>query len=235
MAEIAAVAHRHGARILLDAAQLAAHHAVTLDALGADYVVLSGHKLYAPFGTGVLAGRSDWLDAAPPYLRGGGASGHVGDAVGDVRWHTGPARHEAGTPNLLGAVALAAVCTALGAADRHALATREAELLTRLRRGLDTIAGVHQLTLFGPRHPRVGIVSFVVEGQDSATVAARLSTGYGIGVRDGLFCAHPLTRDLLARTPVATAGTAVRASLGLGTTAADVERLLHALAEIVGG
>ena len=173
------------------------------------------------------------LDAAAPYLRGGGATGQVGDAPGDVRWHTGAARHEAGTPNLLGAVALAAVCAALDGTDRAALTAGEDALLTRLRRGLDAVAGVHELSLFGPDHPRVGIVSFAVEGLDSATVAARLSSGYGIGVRDGLFCAHPLTRHLLSRVPGVPPTTAVRASLGLGTTTGDVDRLLTGVAETV--
>ena len=151
-----------------------------------------------------------------------------------MRWHSGPARHEAGTPNLLGAVALAAVCEALDTADRDAIAARENALLTRLRRGVAAVPRVHELSLFGPDHPRVGIVSFAVEGLESATVAARLSSGYGIGVRDGLFCAHPLTRHLLRRAPATLPATAVRASLGLGTTAADVDRLVAALAEIVG-
>jgi selenocysteine lyase/cysteine desulfurase len=233
---IAAVASRHGARVLLDAAQLAAHHPVDIAALGVDYIVLSGHKLYAPFGAGVLAGRTDWLDAAPPYLRGGGASRHVGDDAGEVTWQTGAARHEAGTPNLLGAVALAAVCTALGGADRQALAAREDALLARLRDGLGAIPGVHELSLFGPDHPRVGIVSFAAEGHESSAVAARLSAGFGIGVRDGLFCAHPLTRHLLGRAGASARArlpqTAIRASLGLGTTAADVDRLVAALAEV---
>lgn len=232
VSEIAVVAHRHGARVVLDAAQLAAHRAVDIEALGVDYVVLSGHKLYAPFGTGVLAGRVDWLEAAQPYLRGGGASEYVGDRAGQVRWHSGVARHEAGTPNLLGAVALAAVCAVFGGADRSALSTREGDLLAQLRRGLDAVAGLHQLTLFGPNHPRVGIVSFAIEGLDSAAVAARLSAGYGIGVRDGLFCAHPLTRHLLASASVRLPGTAVRASLGLDTSAADVHRLITAVSEI---
>jgi selenocysteine lyase/cysteine desulfurase len=80
----------------------------------------------------------------------------------------------------------------------------------------------------------VGIVSFAVEGMESATVAARLSSGHGIGVRDGLFCAHPLTRELLARAPVALPRTAVRASLGLGTTTDDVDRLVAGVAAIAG-
>ena len=112
IADLARVARRHGARIAVDAAQLAAHRPVRLDELGLDYVAISGHKLYAPFGTGVLAGAGDWLDAAPPYLRGGGATAHV-DETGQADWATGTARHEAGTPNLAGAIALAAVCDAL--------------------------------------------------------------------------------------------------------------------------
>jgi selenocysteine lyase/cysteine desulfurase len=228
---LAAVARRHGARVLVDAAQLAAHQPVSLTGLGVDYVVLSGHKLYAPFGAGVLAGRLDWLDAAPPYLLGGGATGRVGDEVGDVNWQRGPARHEAGTPNLLGAVALAAVCTALAEADRDELAAHEQWLLARLRDGLAAIGGVYELALFGPAHPRVGITSFAVAGKDSATVAARLA-GHGIGVRDGLFCSHPLTRHLLARAPRPVPATAVRASLGLGTTESDVDRLVAAVAEV---
>ncbi|MEU4660537.1 aminotransferase class V-fold PLP-dependent enzyme [Micromonospora chalcea] len=237
IAELARVAHRHGARILVDAAQLAPHAPVDLAALDVDYVALSGHKLYAPFGAGVLAGRADWLDAAPPYLAGGGATSHVGAATHEVRWTTGPARHEAGTPNLLGAVALAAVCAALGEADRQALHVREQALLTRLRRGLATLPDVVELRMFGPDAPRVGIVSFVVAGRDSADVAAHLASRHRIGVRDGLFCAHPLTRRLLAEAAARTGRTdlpptALRASLGLGTTEPQVDALLTALSHL---
>jgi selenocysteine lyase/cysteine desulfurase len=95
---LAEVAHAYGDRAVVDAAQLAPHAPVDLAELGADYVALSGHKLYAPFGAGVLAGRADWLDAAEPYLSGGGASASVGDSPGDVTWARGAARHEAGAP-----------------------------------------------------------------------------------------------------------------------------------------
>jgi len=231
VAELAAVAHRHGARIAVDAAQLAPHRPARLDELGIDYLTVSGHKLYAPFGTGVLAGRADWLDAATPYLSGGGATAHV-DATGHPHWTTGPARHEAGTPNLLGAVALAAVCAALTPPARQALEHTEQHLLDRLRDGLSDIDGLHQLHLFDPGHPRVGIVSFAVTGHDSAALARRLADDHGIGVRDGLFCAHPLTRHLLAAHPGLPA-TAVRASIGAGTTGEHVDRLLDALRQIV--
>lgn len=237
VAELARVAHRHAARILVDAAQLAPHAPVDLAALDVDYLALSGHKLYAPFGAGVLVGRSDWLDAAPPYLAGGGATAHVGPATHEVRWNSGPARHEAGTPNLLGAVALAAVCAALADADRAALHAREQELLARLRDGLAALPHVVELRTFGPEAPRVGIVSFVVAGRDSAEVAAHLAGAHQIGVRDGLFCAHPLARRLLAEAAARSGrrdlpSTALRASIGLGSTVAEVDRLLAALAEL---
>ncbi|NED58802.1 aminotransferase class V-fold PLP-dependent enzyme, partial [Micromonospora aurantiaca] len=144
---------------------------------------------------------------------------------------------EAGTPNLLGAVALAAVCEALGAADRDALHAREQALLARLRTGLAALPDVVELRVFGPDAPRVGIVSFVVAGRDSAEVAAHLASRHRIGVRDGLFCAHPLTRRLLAEAAARTGRTdlpptALRASLGLGTTQAQVDTLLTALTHL---
>lgn len=228
---IARVARRHGARVLIDAAQLAAHGPVSLTELDVDYVVLSGHKLYAPFGAGVLAGRADWLDAAEPYLCGGGASGHV-DADGTPGWVHGPARHEAGTPNLVGAVALAAVCDELTATGWADLIRDEQRLLDRLDRRLADVPGVHRLALFGPAHPRLGIAAFAVAGLESAEVAGRLADEHGIGVRDGLFCAHPLTRHLLSAGPAGLPGTAVRASLGAATTEEHVDRLAAGVAQI---
>ena len=225
VADIARVAHHHDARVVVDAAQLAAHGPVSLIDLDVDYVAVSGHKLYAPFGAGVLAGRGDWLDAAPPYLRGGGASSHV-DSDGTALWATGAGRHEAGTPNLLGAAALAAVCAALTPPQWPALAAAEQSLLAEMRAGLATIPGVAELRLFGPGHPRLGIVSFAVAGHDSAEVARRLGDEHGVGVRAGLFCAHPLTRHLLSTHSAGLPETAVRASLGAGTTSEHVQRLI---------
>ncbi|MFI5906318.1 aminotransferase class V-fold PLP-dependent enzyme [Dactylosporangium sp. NPDC051541] len=231
---LAAVAHEFGARIAVDAAQLAPHAPKRLAGLGADYIAFSGHKLYAPFGAGVLAGRADWLDAAEPYLAGGGASAHVADD-GTTRWATGPARHEAGTPNLLGAVALA---TALRALHDRDLATAEQALLQRLRAGLAALPHVTELRLFPADAERVGIVSFTVAGRDPGEVAVTLGRDHGIGVRTGLFCAHPLTRRLLnddksdksgQAVPDLSSGQAIRASFGIGTTAEHIDRLLAAL------
>lgn len=237
VAALAEIAHRHGARIVVDAAQMAPHRQVSLAASGVDYLALSGHKLYAPFGVGILAGRADWLDAAPPYLAGGGATAHVGDASGDVCWQVGPARHEAGTPNLLGAVALGSACAAIAAADRDALADREHALVERLRRGLADLPDVVELRTFGRDHDRVGIVSFAVGGRPASQVARCLAERHGIGVRDGLFCAHPLTRHLLAgaerRAGRPLGDAAVRASVGFGTATEHVDRLLAGLREVI--
>jgi selenocysteine lyase/cysteine desulfurase len=238
VAELTVVAHRHGARIAVDAAQLAAHRPVSLTESDVDYMALSGHKLYAPFGAGVLVGRADWLDAAAPYLSGGGATQYVGDAPGQVRWHTGPARHEAGTPNLLGAVALAAACGAIAAADRRALEEHERGLLDRLRDGLSNLDGVAELRTFGPDCDRVGIVSFAVAGVRAVDVSGHLATHHGIAVRDGWLCAHPLARRLLdeagRRIGQPLRGGVVRASLGLGSTRDDLDRLLLGVSELAG-
>ncbi|MBM6404658.1 aminotransferase class V-fold PLP-dependent enzyme [Phycicoccus sp. CSK15P-2] len=222
--QVVRTAQRHGARVLVDAAQLVAHRPVDLGSLGADWVAFSGHKLYAPYGAGALVGRRDWLDAADPYLAGGGASAEVTrDAI---RWSTGPARHEGGSPNVLGAVALAAACAAVRE-HRTAVEQHEHVLTERLSDGLRDIPGVRTSSIFGPDTDRGPVVAFTVDGLDAHLVAAALSAEYGIGVRAGKFCAHLLVDALLASTPEHT--TAVRVSAGLATTPEHVERLLAAV------
>ncbi|GGP03644.1 aminotransferase class V-fold PLP-dependent enzyme [Nonomuraea glycinis] len=236
IAALAHIAHRHGARILVDAAQLVPHRPINLTALDLDYVAFSGHKLYAPFGAGVLLGRRDWLAGGEPYLKGGGAVRAVGHADEGTDWHEDPEpRHEAGTPNVLGAIALAAACDALTATGWTALVKEEERLIARLRAGLASIAGVRELSLWGPAHPRVGIVSFTVDGHSAREVAELLSGEYGIGVRDGKFCAHPFVRHLLGTADGGCeddTASAVRASIGIGSTQEHVDRLIEALREL---
>jgi selenocysteine lyase/cysteine desulfurase len=227
--ELAELARRHGARVALDAAQLAPHRALDLDALGVDWVAFSGHKLYAPFGTGVLAGRADWLDAAPPYLAGGGATAAVTER--GTTWHRGAARHEAGSPNVIGAIALAAACATL-TEHRDAIESHEAALGRLLADGLAAIDGVQTYSIFGPEQERVPVATFTIDGLDSSLVSAALSAEHGIGVRDGKFCAHLLVDTLLDDPYAAGAATAVRASVGLANTVEHVERFLAAVASL---
>ncbi len=234
VARLAEVARRHGARIALDAAQLAPHRPVDIRALDVDYVALSGHKLYAPFGAGALIGRADWLQAAQPYLIGGGATKQVvdwGDHLG-VSWSAVPERHEAGSPNVVGVHALAVACDTIARHGWSEIIAHELELLERLRGGLASVPGVAELSLFGRDHERVSVASFTVPGHDAGKVAAILSAEHGIGVRDGLFCAHIATRRLLDRAG-ATEHRALRASLGLGNTVEHVDRFLHALRTVL--
>ncbi|MCX4867594.1 aminotransferase class V-fold PLP-dependent enzyme [Streptomyces sp. NBC_00257] len=247
--ELAAAAHAHGARIVLDAAQLAPHHPVDIAELDVDWVAFSGHKLYAPFGSGVLAGRADWLQEAEPYLAGGGASRKVArrtDGGVDVEWHSTAARHEAGSPNVIGVYSIAAACKALTEAGFDNLVAREQHLVAAVRAGLAEVPEVKVLSLFGDDAPRVGVISFVVEGWNSSHFAAALSAEYGIGVRDGLFCAHPLVRTLLGSDPqeVGECGApeaepgerslnAIRVSFGAGTPDEHIERFVRAVKELV--
>jgi selenocysteine lyase/cysteine desulfurase len=224
LAALAELAHAHGARLAVDGAQLVPHRRVDLGTTGIDYLALSGHKLYAPYGAGSLVGRRDWLDTAPPHQPGGGAVREV--TLEDVLWASSPARHEGGTPNVLGAIALAAACRAIAELPVGAVEAHETQLLTQLVDGLDAL-GITPLRVWPDHDDVVGLVTFTVDGFAADVVATYLSAEHGIGVRDGRFCAHPL----LTRLGVPTG--AVRASVGLGSSSADVDALLAALAQLV--
>jgi selenocysteine lyase/cysteine desulfurase len=237
IAELAALAHEHGAQIFIDAAQLAPHRAIDMCGLDLDWVAFSGHKLYAPFGAGALVGRSDWLAAAEPYLAGGGAVVEV--STEGTTWASLPERHEGGSPNVIGVVALAVACSALGAIGMDNIARHEIWLCDLLRTTLDQVPGLISYTTWSGPCDRVATAAFNLFGRDHAEMAAILSAEYGIGVRNGSFCAHPLLVHLAGdgldgwkpgcglRVPGA-----VRASLGLGTDAEDLRRLGAALSEI---
>ena len=242
--ELTDVAHRYGARLLLDAAQLAPHYAIDLAATDVDYVALSGHKLYAPFGAGALVGRSDWLNAGEPFLAGGGAVRFVSPE--EVLWADLPDRAEAGSPNVVGAVALGVACRTLAGADRAQLAAAETALVDRAQAGLTALPGVRCHRLWAASRPRIGVLAFSLRDIGYARLAAALSAEHGVGVRHGCFCAHPLMADLLGidrreykgiadalreDRPVDMPG-AVRMSVGIGSTPADIDRLVTAVATI---
>jgi selenocysteine lyase/cysteine desulfurase len=236
-------AHERGVPVVLDAAQLAPHRPIPPEA---DYVAFSGHKLYAPFGAGVLVGPAVTFVDGDPFLAGGGAVDLVD--LDEVWWTEPPEREEAGSPNVVGAVALEAALEELGRVGWDAIATHEQALAKRLRYGLAAIDGVRVL---GPSldTDTLAIAAFVVEGVDHALVAARLSAEWGIGVRHGCFCAHPYLIRLLGLSPAdvsayreqvragdhRTMPGAVRASCGISSTEADIDALLDAVAVIASG
>ena len=240
LAEIARIAHRHGARVLVDAAQLAPHAPIDITSLGVDYLAMSGHKLYAPFGIGVLIGRGDWLARSEPMIQGGGAVESV--TLAEVTWRGLPERHEAGTPNLVGAVALAAACRTLQGYGMDRLAAEEADLYEVAWTRLSSIACLELYTVWDHTHPHIGVLSFNLEGYPHGKLATILSAEYGISVRSGSFCAHPLVRHLIqsgqinpdplrcgAHVPVTGA---VRLSMGLGTSRQDIDAVADALVAI---
>jgi selenocysteine lyase/cysteine desulfurase len=241
--EICAAAHERGVPVALDAAQLAPHRPLPA---GPDFVAFSGHKLYAPFGAGALIGPRATFSVGDPFLAGGGAVDLVD--LDEVIWSEPPEREEAGSPNVVGAVAFGAALTELGRIGWEAIVAHESRLARRLKAGLAAIDGVR---LLGPgtTTETLAVAAFTVDGLHHALVAARLSAEWGIGVRHGCFCAHPYLLRLLGvgADEVATARAqvlagdrrhipgAVRASCGLGTTEADVDALLEALAALAGG
>ena len=242
-AELVAAAHRRGIPVVVDAAQLAPHRPLPVDA---DFVAWSGHKMYAPFGAGVLVGPRVAFSEGDPFLAGGGAVDLVD--LDEVVWTDPPEREEAGSPNVVGAVALHAAMDALGAMGWEAVVEHDRHIAGLLRDGLASIPGVRLLGP-APGEETLPVATFVVEGVTHALVAARLAVEDAIGVRHGCFCAHPylvrllgLSRDdvLAFRTAVGRGDRsrlpgAVRASAAINTTEDDVNRLLAAVARVASG
>ncbi len=236
-------AHERGVPVAVDAAQLAPHRPLPA---GADFVSWSGHKMYAPFGAGILVGPRSAFADGDPFLAGGGAVDLVD--LDEVVWTDPPEREEAGSPNVIGAVALGAAVEELEAIGWDELVAHDIELAGALRRGIAAIDGV---ALLGPplEETTLPVATFVVEGMPHALVAARLSAEHGIGVRHGCFCAHPYLirllglpqaeieryRDDLRNRDKRRVPGAVRASGGIFTSLADVDRLVAAVTEIVHG
>jgi selenocysteine lyase/cysteine desulfurase len=239
--DVIAAAHDRDVPVLVDAAQLAPHRPLPREA---DFVVWSGHKMYAPFGAGVLIGPRAAFTEGDPFLAGGGAVDLVD--LDEVVWTDPPEREEAGSPNVVGAVALHAAIDSLDTIGWPAIRAHDDRLARRLRQGLASIEGVR---LLGASATQLPVATFVVEPVPHALVAARLSAEHAIGVRHGCFCAHPLLlrllglgedeigayRDAVRRGDRRRMPGAVRASAGLSTSEADIDRFVDAVAAIAGG
>jgi len=243
-------AHEAGARILVDGAQLAAHRPVHIRALSdpehLDYIALSGHKMYAPFGSGALIGRRDTFMHGEPEYRGGGTIDFVTTTT--VDWTAPPDSDEAGSPNVVGAIAMAKAARLLQTIGLDRIAEHEADLTAYALERLKTVPG---LTLYGNTDPthttaRSGVIPFTMLDTPPHLVAAVLGYEWGIGVRSGCFCAHPYVmsllgidrqaqqriRDNLSHGRRDLVPGMVRVSFGLYNTRAEVDILIEALTAI---
>ena len=202
---LARKAHAVGARILVDAAQLAPHRRIDVrpdgDPEHLDYVAISAHKMYAPFGVGALVGRRDTFLQGSPEYQGGGTVEIVTPA--HVQWAGLPDREEAGTPNVVGAVAMAVAAQALMDAGMETVTRHEAALTAYALERLASVPGVtiYGLDDSGQTGDRVGVIAFNVGSMHHALVAAILGYEAGIGVRSGCFCAQSYVARLLRLTP----------------------------------
>jgi len=214
--EITAMAQAAGAKVLVDGCQGIVHKAVDVKAIGCDFYVFSGHKLYGPTGIGILYGKADRLAELPPYQGGGEMIGAV--SLETITYADPPHRFEAGTPAIVEAIGLGAAVDWLSGVDRIAGAHHEAQLYRRVREGL---AGANWLRVIGEAPDKGAILSFTVDGAHAHDVAQILDR-YGVAVRAGTHCAEPLMRRFGVTS-------SARASFALYNTEAEADAFVDAL------
>ncbi len=245
--------HSVGAMFMVDCAQLAPHRKIDMlpldDPAHLDFISISAHKMYAPFGTGALIGRKDIFEQGDPDVTGGGTVEIV--TLENVVWTAPPERDEAGSPNVVGAVALAAAIRQLQAVGMAGVAQHEADLT---RYALEKIAAIKDIHVFGDTNPsnaldRLGVIPLELNQVNHFLAAAVLGYEYGIGVRSGCFCAHPYILHLLGLSREESAVVRqqmmegdksempglIRLSFGLYNTMQEVDILVEALQRISSG
>jgi len=220
--EMIDIAHRYGARVLIDGAQAVSHLPVDVQALDCDFYCFSGHKIFAPTGIGALFGKTDVLETMPPWQGGG-------NMISDVRfekttYQAAPLRFEAGTGNIADAVGLGAALDYVNALGRERIGAYEHELLEYATRELGRVPGLH---LIGTAPEKAGVLSFVLDGARTEDVGKALDQE-GIAVRSGHHCAQPILRRFGLESTV-------RASLAPYNTCQDVDALVAALLRIQSG
>ncbi len=245
--QIAEIAHENGAKIMVDAAQLAPHRTIDIRPMNhpqhLDFLAFSAHKIYAPFGLGVLITDRDTFKDGDPDMVGGGTVDLVSEDY--AYWTDAPEKEEAGTPNVAGTIALAKALNLIQDIGMDKIAEHEAELTAYALKRLKEIPGI---ILYGSvdekeAAERLGVISFNLQDKPHALVSAILNYESGIGVRNGCFCAHPYIKCLLdvtiAETKVleekilqhdrSTVPGAVRMSFGMYNKQEEVDRMIDAL------
>ena len=241
---IAELAHRHGAEIHVDGAQLVPHLPVEMKpyrtASYIDYMSFSAHKMYAPYGSGALIGPKSAFEKGLPYCQGGSAISLV--THNKIWWEEPPHKDEAGTPNLLGIAAMLSAIKALTSLGMDNIFNHEAALLQYAYEKMKSIPGI---TFYS--HPEIqetiGVIPFNVEGVHHSLMSAILSYEAGIAVRNGFFCAHPYCERLLGysaqdmedmmKDPNSIFPGIVRASFGIYNGFYEIDRFIAFLNQIV--
>lgn len=220
--EMVEIAHRYGARVLVDGAQSVSHMPVDVQALDCDFFVFSGHKIFGPTGIGVVYGKVELLDTMPPWQGGG-------NMITDVRferttYQVSPARFEAGTGNIADAVGLGAALDYVDEIGQENIASYEHDLLSYGTAKLLTVPG---LRLIGTAREKAGVMSFVLDEVRSEDVGVALNQE-GIAVRAGHHCAQPILRRMGVESTV-------RPSLAFYNTCEDIDALVAALLSLQAG
>ena len=220
-ARIAAMAHEAGALLMLDGSQSVVHRRIDVQAIGADFYVFTGHKLYGPTGIGVLWGRQALLEKLPPFMGGGDMIASV--SFERSTWAELPHRFEAGTPAIIEAIGLGAAIDYVEAIGFDRIQAHEAALTEH---ALSRLASIPGLRILGQAQERGGVISFTMENAHAHDIATLLDRN-GIAIRAGNHCAEPLMQRLGV-------GSTARASFGLYTTLAEIDFLAESLERVRG-
>ncbi|MCL2075052.1 MAG: aminotransferase class V-fold PLP-dependent enzyme [Betaproteobacteria bacterium] len=242
---IAKIAHRHGAKIVVDGAQIASHRKFSITGADPsediDYFVFSAHKMYAPFGGGAIIGLKSEFDRIRPVVLGGGNVQVVSDAT--VAFDNEmPTRHDAGSPNYFGVIAMQKAMELLSRNIGFDYIEQHERIL--MRKGLDELKGMDDIILYGDSEKiddRVGILLFNIKGMEAAEVAEELAEMRGIAVRTGAFCSHPYAARLMGISDKELSATGsgavfprmIRASFGVYNTEEELDILIATLKEII--
>jgi len=220
--EMVEIAHRHGARVLVDGAQAVSHMMVDVQSLDCDFYVFSGHKVFGPTGIGVVYSKLDVLENMPPWQGGGNMIADV--TFEKTTYQSAPARFEAGTGNIADAVGLGAALDYVEEIGRESIAAYEHELLNYATAGLLTVPG---LRLIGTAREKAGVLSFVLDDVRTEDVGAALNQE-GIAVRSGHHCAQPILRRMGVESTV-------RPSLAFYNTCEEIDTLVITLLRLQAG
>ena len=220
--EMVEIAHRYGARVLVDGAQAVSHMPVDVQTLDCDFYVFSGHKVFGPTGIGVVHGKLDVLDSMPPWQGGGNMIADV--TFEKTAYQPPPARFEAGTGNIADAVGLGAAIDYVSEIGMENIAAYEHDLLNYATTKLLTVPG---LRLIGTAREKAGVMSFVLDEVRTEDVGVALNQE-GIAVRSGHHCAQPILRRMGVESTV-------RPSLAFYNTCEDIDALVAALLRLQAG